>query len=223
MEIVKIVLVSLLCVVFLVAGGRTLQQAADGVRLDKTRPSVYLAFDHKAPQSRQLHTETSTDVWLRLHNNTMSPIALCANVKAESSFQGKLKDGTEVPFIQSGVEVDACYDVEGTPTLVSKKVGNTLEGNIPFRKKPPDQDPYKSCKWDIAYPKNHPRLWLASGDSVVFSVPNSFLAHGLNISTEFNYEWETERGYIIPGEPRHFLFFYSLDLEQALERKTAQK
>lgn len=208
------------CITLSIESGAAAPQSANQVRLDKSQPSIYLTFEHEGPRPREFHSESETGIWLRLHNNTLSAIALSANNKSTNSYQGKLASGIEVAFIRPGTEVDACYDVEGTPTLVSRKKGNTIEAEIPFKAAPPDEDPYRSCRWGIAHPKNHQRLWLASGESVVLSVPKNFLAHGLNISTQFNYEWETDTGYVGANEPVHYLYFYSLDLELALEKKT---
>lgn len=222
MALIRILTISILCAsaTLSIESGGAAPQSASQVRLDKSHPSIYLTFDHEAPRPRQFHSESETGIWLTLHNNTLSSIALSANTKAENSYQGKLANGTEVAFIRPSAEVDACYDVEGTPTVVSRKKGNTLEAEIPFKATPPDEDPYRSCRWGIAHPKNHQRLWLGSGESVVFSVPKNFLAHGLSISTQFNYEWETDTAYVGASEPMHFIYFYSVDLELALEKKT---
>lgn len=54
-------------------------------------------------------------------------------------------------------------------------------------------------------------IQLASGQSLLFSLPREHLAKGLAIQVAYNYEWELtkDRAFIRQGEPRHLVLFDS--------------
>lgn len=58
-----------------------------------------------------------------------------------------------------------------------------------------------------------PIISIASGKSVLFSVPREHLVEGLAIKVPFRYEWETDSdGFTSDLEPKHFVYFYSDDI-----------
>lgn len=65
----------------------------------------------------------------------------------------------------------------------------------------------------VAYPDNSFSAWIASQDSIFFSVPTRYLREDLQVFVSFNYEWEiTKEGYTI-NDPEHRVSFRGLDLK----------
>ena len=64
----------------------------------------------------------------------------------------------------------------------------------------------------ISYLDSASTNWIASGDSVLFSVPSQYLKENLQIFVRFNYEWEvTKNGSIVSG-PEHRVSFRGIDI-----------
>jgi hypothetical protein len=64
----------------------------------------------------------------------------------------------------------------------------------------------------IKYADNGAISWVASEDSILFSVPVEYLRKDLQVFVTFNYEWEiTEQGYSI-NDPEHRISYRGLDL-----------
>lgn len=64
---------------------------------------------------------------------------------------------------------------------------------------------------------------LKSGKSISFSVPRNHLASNLKIRVDFTYDWEygVDANSSPYSEPRHSIFFSSLDLKRFMEEKKA--
>jgi hypothetical protein len=186
------------------------------------RPSVYLSFEKVGPRKPQFRTESGEGVWLRLHNNTPRPLILHeANTDLTSVIEQQLKPNIRLYFAKDGAELKACYDVDGIPTITSKESKDdsgralSLETEIPYRKRPPEQSPLTSCFWDGFSDISTQGLRLGAGDSILFTVPRNFLSKGLRISTRYNYDWEAdENGYVKYNEPEHRVFFTFSQLQQ---------
>jgi hypothetical protein len=52
-------------------------------------------------------------------------------------------------------------------------------------------------------------MWLSSGDSILFSLPQEHLAVGLAIHISFSYEWEDQDDVFAGREPSHHVYFHS--------------
>lgn len=64
----------------------------------------------------------------------------------------------------------------------------------------------------VAYSDNGFSSWIASQDSILFSVPIEYLRKDLQVFVRFNYEWEvTKKGNTI-NDPEHRVSFRGLDL-----------
>jgi hypothetical protein len=63
----------------------------------------------------------------------------------------------------------------------------------------------------IAYPDNGFSNWIASQDSILFSVPTEYLRTNLQVFVRFEYEWEiTKKGHTI-NDPEHRVSFRGID------------
>lgn len=138
-----------------------------------------------------------------------------------SVIERQLKPNIRLYFAKDGAEMKACYDVDGSPTIINKETkddtGHTVSVStgIPYRKRPPEQSPWTSCYWDGFSDINPQGIRLGPGDSILFSVPRNFLSKGLRISTRYNYDSEAdENGYVRYNEPEHRVFFAFSQLEQ---------
>lgn len=181
---------------------------------DIKMPSIYLSYDSKAVRKSRCKGEEGEHVILQLHNNTDTYINVSAdyNAGSESSIVGdsfKLSDGTFAKSLNSGSEVELCYDVDG----LYKQKGY----DIPKRIEAPKRAvPYCSCSFlsngkDVEYPQNI-GYWIKPKEYIKFGVPVRFLSENLKVYTEFSYPWEFENGKLKSSEPRHRVYFYYFDM-----------
>lgn len=175
---------------------------------DRSKPSVYLSFE-RIGKSEPLLTKSAYDdqdhVFLRLRNNTRSPIAVDANydVRLIKLVKFVLPDGSAATALPDGAEVKLCHEA----------VAMSLYRLDEYRDiKVPDQSNYLYNCARASGRSGPGDNWIRPGESVVFGVPKVFLGPNLRIYTLFNYAWETERGYVKLDEPHHQVFYYSTDL-----------
>lgn len=193
----------------------------------KDKPSVYLTYEKSGERKSMIKQENESNqgIWLRLHNNTLKPIAVHANyyvdkVKITSI---RLTNGTETKALTDGAEVELCYEAEAISVTTTRKTYDsqtkeyTITQGIPVEVAVPKQSPsYYSCKWNAG--RRNQVSWIASGNSIVFSLPSEYLAENLKIYTLYNYEWEVENttlespGWIKRNEPYHQIFFSAFDI-----------
>lgn len=57
--------------------------------------------------------------------------------------------------------------------------------------------------------------WIASEDSVLFSVPVEYLRNDLQILVNFNYEWELAKSGFFVNGPEHWVTFRGIDLPES--------
>ena len=129
-------------------------------------------------------------VSLRLHNNTVWTIAVSSDrLYYRTNKVVKLANGKEFYTMPDNKEVSLQYGVEKY-ALPSENV------KVP------------TVSRNDATSKN----WIASGDSVLFSVPIEYLRQDLMVFVKFNYEWEVDKkGFIVIG-PEHRLLFRGIDI-----------
>ena len=176
------------------------------VPLSSGKPTVFLTYDHmgdlKTPKARLLQgaapgAASEADkiqsrrgakfLWLRIHNNSPWTIGF----PTESLYIGAaitawhLCDGIGVLGLRDGLEVNACYLVDTTER----------NGDMP---------PRVQGRIDVMATS-----WLPPGRSAVFQVPLEYVSEKLSVYLPFNYEWETENGYVRGGEPEHRAYFYA--------------
>ena len=133
--------------------------------LDPDLPSVSIHFEEKASRTALRSGESDEGILLRLYNNTTVPIGLCTyNSYLTQSIL--LSNGQEVGTLSDGSEISLCYAVE------SERESAYL--------------PVKSAVWGDTYSE----VWVPSGSSVLFFVPDNYLGGNWRVSVEFTYEWD---------------------------------
>lgn len=188
------------------------------------KPSVYLTYE-KSGERKSLVTqkyESNQGIWLRLHNNTLKPIAVHANYEVDrvKTITLLLSNGIKAEGLANDSEVEICYQTEAMPVTITQQTYNPqskdiiITEEVPFEVKVPKQTPsYYSCQWSGLVNRKFQVSWVASGNSIVFSVPREYLEKNLKIYTLYNYEWEIENstlkspGWVKSGEPNHQVFF----------------
>lgn len=187
--------------------------------IDKTKPSVYLAYDD-AVEEKSENTTRQQYVVLQLHNNTTVNINVGANFGVDLA--PTIENGTFVlpdksygRLLKAGSEVELCYDAEGL----------FVQRGYSFPKKtknPVIKDLRNSCLYrsngktvDAPYSMGY---WIRSNEFVRFKVPTSLLAENLKVFTEFNYPWEFENSRLIRNEPKHRAYFFYFDVPEAARR-----
>jgi hypothetical protein len=159
--------------------------AQNPVLLDPSHPSVYLQYDHEAERKPEHPGEGSEGLWLRIHNNTRGAIS----IPTQSLYLGlkvtplRLLSGKGVLGIRDGIKIAPLYSVE-------------QQGERGFERLP--------LMWngDVSAVS-----WIASGGTVLMSLPKANLVKGRRIALPFSYEWESERDGI-----EHEAFFYTREL-----------
>lgn len=133
-------------------------------------------------------------IYLRMFNNTIWNIDVTAY---ESYFPTKrpliLLNGAKVYAIPDDKEIPLQYYVQKDEMIGKKKV------KIP----------------KVVGYRTNGGGWIASQDSILFSVPMDYLQEGLKVSVNYNYEWEiTKDGYTI-NDPEHRVYFRSGTISSA--------
>jgi hypothetical protein len=133
--------------------------------------------------------QKNQSIWLRLFNNTVWTITVGSDelyYKTEKTV--KLSNGLEFYAMPNNKDVSLRYNVERF-ALPAKKV------KVPI----------------IEHSDSFYTNWIASNDSVLFSIPLKYLKEDLQISVKFNYEWEvSKKGTIVSG-PEHRVLFRGID------------
>jgi hypothetical protein len=128
-------------------------------------------------------------VYLRLHNNTVWNISVDTDELYPSKTHIRLRNGVNTYAAPNDRGVSLHYRVEKWAL------------------------PWENVKVPkVVYPDNGFANWVASQDSIQFSVPVEYLGKDLQVVVRFNYEWEiTKQGYTV-GDPEHRVSFRGIDL-----------
>ncbi|MFV0387900.1 MAG: hypothetical protein ACK5NT_04015 [Pyrinomonadaceae bacterium] len=129
-------------------------------------------------------------IYLRMFNNTIWAISVESDqLYYKTKKVVKLSNGKGYYTMPNDVEVSLLYSVD--------------KFALPWEK-------VKVPK--IAYPDSSFGNWIASNDSILFSVPIEYLRKDLMVLVRLNYEWEvTTKGVIVSG-PEHRVLFRGVDL-----------
>lgn len=128
-------------------------------------------------------------VYLRMYNNTIWHISVVTDELYPPKMPIKLRNGVNTYAAPNDKEISLHYRVEKWAL------------------------PWEDVKVPrIAYPDSGFSNWIASQDSILFSVPVEYLRKDLQAFVRFEYEWEvTKKGYTI-NDPEHRVSFRGLDL-----------
>ncbi len=129
------------------------------------------------------------EVYFRMYNNTIWHISVTTDELYLSKKAIKLRNGVNTYAMPNDRKISLHYRVEKWAL------------------------PWENVKIPkIVYPHNGFSNWIASQDSILFSVPLEYLRKDLQIFVRFEYEWEiTKKGYTI-NDPEHRVSFRGLDL-----------
>lgn len=196
-------------------------------KIDATKPSVFLTFE-KFGETKSKGSNTPTKVtFLKLHNNTIFPIAVDANFDTRflQSETLTLSDGTAVPTIPDNSLVEVCFDVDVIPYTTSieveiknpdKRAKNGIVAGMQRKKENPAENDKTTCFWRNAWKSDEfgdgDRIWIKPKQSFIFGVPSNYLEGNLKVSTLFSYEWEFSNGKLNFDEPKHKVYFYGSDV-----------
>ena len=165
-------------------------------RIDPDKPTVYLNYV----------CQDEKKIYLRMHNNTIWHVGIWAE---KSYFPTKkpiqLGNGNKGYAIPSDEDVPIHYHVEKDELENQKNI------------KLPSQQ-------DHSYIPGGGRI--ATGDSILFSVPIEHLRKGLKIFVELSYEWELTKSGDVSKEPAHRVYFRGGDigsLNTGIEPPACQK
>jgi hypothetical protein len=185
------------------------------VLISKASPTVYVTFERAGPRKGVYAEESEQGIWLRVHNNTKWAI----NIHTQSLYLGekteliRLGDGRSIFGLREGVEISPCHGVEIVDRYESRKMP---DGSVHINENVDVSDP------PVGYCKGahiSASAWLASGRSVIFSIPKEHLAKRLAIFVSFNYEWETTEKDDGSREPKHRVYFRAADLPANIAEK----
>lgn len=150
----------------------------EDVLLDKTKPAIYLTFERSGERTPRSPDESSSGIWLRLHNNTHWPITTYAGSLIslpKSAFTPLSGCQGNLLGLLDGVEIAAAYFAEAD-------AGSSASAPKVLR--------HDSLGSDI---------WLAPGQSLIFSVAREHLGKHLSIYVPFNYQWEQSEVKVTKG------------------------
>jgi len=183
-----------------------------GEKLVRTKPSIFLSFERNGLYESPCGEERVAGIWLRLSNNTLRAIYIDGSPVSKDGRDNisiKLSDGNEVRGVKADTEMRVRYDYETVGASTTRVKGNNVELLSPITLPLPRQNKHCSQKW-MGIGNNG--YWLASGSSILFSIPEGALNEKLKISVQYVYEWETTSGRLSNFEPQHFVYFYGVDL-----------
>jgi hypothetical protein len=193
----------------------TLPITRKDVLISNEQPTIYITFEKIGPRKRIYASESDQGIWLRLHNNTKWSI----NIATLSAYIGektgliRLGDGRNVIGLRDGVEISPRHGGEVVDRYESRKMPDGsvhINENVDVPNSP------------VAYNKGghvSGSAWLASGHSVIFSVPKEHLAKRLAIFVSFRYEWEVAEQGDENNEPEHRVWFRAADLPKNISEK----
>lgn len=192
----SLIIITALCGIVAVASAeqpRSRRTKSD-LRIQRSKPSIFITFDHAGKREPLELGETDSGVWLRLHNNTTATIFLPSfSVPRALGQVGMFYD--IVPIAQD----DSYHD-----TSIPQQ--ERIRRDVPTG--------YKLGHTSGAY-------LLQPGRSVIFSVPREHLPEGVALRINFNYEWELagKMDFVRIGEPQHYVSFYSSELPEVIQKR----
>ena len=172
--------IALLVSLTLIATTATAQNKAHGFVLDESKPYVYIQFDHVGKRSPLSEDEATSGLWLRLVNNCRVPISLRVfDVGKENPGVGVYDEIISAPVSGFGY-VDASGVSHGFNTSLEK----------PPKGYSPDEVSSSTV--------------VASGGTLLFSVPNNHVSQSWHLRVEFQLEPPRKGGGL---QPRSFVEF----------------
>jgi hypothetical protein len=190
MKIPRFVIALVVCgsVVPNVPAQRKSVSRASDVRISKRHPTVYITFERIGKREPVRLEESNAGVWLRLHNNTRWKIHLQAYGLSSTFLKGNEK------------EVGLYYEVGSIP----KPRSRLREVGVPASREDP------GCEVPLLmYGDLRSGIYVASGDSIVFSVAREHLCKNLYVAIAFRYAWQPDG-----DESEHKVKFYGLDVPE---------
>lgn len=178
-------IVMLLASTFVAEAQRTKTRNAPRPTVVAGKSGVYITFERYGNRKPLRTNEGGEGIWLRLHNNMLYSISLCAFGISET--------GKQLTMYGKGLEVGLKYDVLLNPVAITEEPPNI--------KVPVGYNTNSSCHM----------FEVKSGTSMIFSVPAEHLIRGLSIKLRFVYDWEDQ----VVDNPAHFVYFNSDSLPQS--------
>jgi hypothetical protein len=130
--------------------------------------------------------------YLRMHNNTIWNVLV----------------RTDELYYEVRKPIELSYGVK------SHALANNREISLQYHIEPFSMNPQKVDMPKITYPHVHFAGWIASNDSIQFSVPMAYLREDLQVVVNFQYEWEVVKPTYL-NDPEHRITFRGIDLPVA--------
>jgi hypothetical protein len=166
------------------------------VRISKKHPTIYISFVRFGKSKPEREGYSGKRVWLRLHNNTRWSINLQAKDSADDSYG----------------DLSILYEIEAVPAPELPIIGSSQLASVyetETSSKPINR--YEKCDVPIGEGCGHIAcgvVSLASGKSLLFSIPREHLCENLRINVGFSYNWEDDLNFHGNREPQHGVIFF---------------
>lgn len=162
-------------------------------RINPAKPTIYIGVE----------CQNKNTIQLRLHNNTQWAIAVSTfsfYFDPHKIVTIKLSNGQTAFPLPNDKEISSLY-------YFVEKANARQDIKVP----------------QIDYSDSFNQSWIASKESILFSVPREYLQEGLQIYIPFNYEWELNDQGIIHNQPVHKTFFRGVELFNSNEHVNCQQ
>jgi len=168
------------------------QASGDNVKLDKERPAVEIAFACVGKRDPRREGESTQGTWLKLRNNLKWQLKVPGSY-IEPSYAWTKGQSEAVLFYE--IEDNRIRFVRSRLRDVSDPKDDRI---------PPPPIGYRMTDL-VKY------VYLAPGESLVFSIPSEHLNSNLALSVSFNFSWED-----VMDNSTHRVYFNGSELPEAL-------
>ncbi len=185
--------------------------------MQEDKPSIYLSYVGVGSIDENCSLKKQNTYQLKLHNNSSYPININANYNVKSpALDLRLSDGTRTFRLLDGSKVsDVCYQAEPILKMESFYANGKLVTEEPVERSTPEIPITCRCVWSQQRTRrddSYHGVWIPSGSSIIFDVPQQYFENDIKIYTLFNFEWEFENGLLRYNEPNHRVYFDSSDI-----------
>ena len=181
------------------------------VRIQKDKPTVYITFERTGVRAPLRAYESNEGIWMRLHNNTRWDINFAAfGVPRENGDIGMFYEVEAVPQQIKSSEESKLPPLISPPSAPKMSVTENLKHEV--SKSLDTQEKQIPTGYRIRH--SYSPFILASGKSIVFSIPSEHLTDGLALRVGFYYEWQDQDDVLTGREPQSYAYFYSSTIQQ---------
>lgn len=175
--ILSIVMLAVVCIALATRPRDKRESSSPLIRRD--RPSIYIEFYKSGSAPPMFEGESRSRIWLRLTNNAHWSIAFCS-FRVHQEY-GEIGVVHEVGQLRTSAQGGKGGGLGRKESLQTRDSINS-QGSVQLRSMPQGYTTGDTCS----------PYELASGKSVLFSIPREHLGKGLYVEIEFWPEWENQ-------------------------------